>query len=328
MAAGIHKQTIYKNFYGTISSRHGYNAEQAAEQLHNAMKGFGCDKNGIMNVIIKATNAQRQQIRAAYEVKYKDDLVDRLKKELSGEFEDVIVGLMLPPLSYDVVQLHNAIKGLGTRESTLIDILCTRSNEEILTIRKEYAEKYNSPLEKDVAKDTSGEFRELLLSLLRADREKGHMIDMEKAKQDARKMIGYEKEKIKPDKATYATVFGDCNYAQAELTFQEYQRLSGQTIQKGIKSVFDGDAREAYMQLCSAIHSIPNYYATQLYESMKGLGTRDTDLIRIIVSRSERDLEAIKEEYKRTFQVPLVNAITSDCRGAYRDALIALVEGN
>ncbi|VDD95946.1 unnamed protein product [Enterobius vermicularis] len=235
---------------------------------------------------------------------------------------------MLPPVSYDVFQLHNAIKGLGTRESTLIDILCTRSADELQQIKEEYMATFKSPLEHDINKDTSGDFRELLLSILRADREQVSPVDQKRAKEDAKKMAGRYKEKVKPSKRTFAAVFGKCNYAQAECTFAEYQRLSGNIIQKGIKSNFDGDAREAYMQLYAAMRDLTNYYATQLYESMKGLGTRDIDLIRIIVSRSERDLEAIREEYKRTYQVSLAKAIQADCSGPYRDALIAIVEGN
>lgn len=48
-------------------------------------------------------------------------------------------------------------------------------------------------------------------------------------------MAGRYKEKVKPSKRTFAAVFGKCNYAQAECTFAEYQRLSGNIIQKGIK---------------------------------------------------------------------------------------------
>uniref|UniRef100_A0A0M3HLN5 Annexin n=1 Tax=Ascaris lumbricoides TaxID=6252 RepID=A0A0M3HLN5_ASCLU len=49
-------------------------------------------------------------IRTPYKTKYGKDLVNELKRECSGDFEDVMVGLMETPTKYDVLQLHKAVK--------------------------------------------------------------------------------------------------------------------------------------------------------------------------------------------------------------------------
>ena len=56
------------------------------------------------------------------------DLVSALKDELTGDFEELIVALIYTPAEYDVHCLREAVEGLGTRESALIGIICSRSN--------------------------------------------------------------------------------------------------------------------------------------------------------------------------------------------------------
>ncbi|KHJ79934.1 Annexin [Oesophagostomum dentatum] len=58
------------------------------------------------------------------------------------------------------------------------------------------------------------------------------------------------------------------------------------------------------------------------------MGTRDKDLIRVLVSRSEIDLAAIQSEYERIFNKPLLQLIREECKGTYRDALTSIVKGN
>lgn len=58
---------------------------------------------------------------------------------------------------------------------------------------------------------------------------------------------------------------------------------------------------------------------------MKGMGTDDTTLIRVIVSRSEVDLVQIKEEFLRMYQKTLATMIKGDTSGDYRKMLLKIV---
>ena len=65
-----------------------------------------------------------------------------------------------------------------------------------------------------------------------------------------------------------------------------------------------------------------------LRKAMKGLGTDDTTLIRVIVTRTELDMPYIKAEYEKQYKKPLVDAVHSETSGHYRSFLLALVGPN
>ena len=50
-----------------------------------------------------------------------------MESELRGDFEELILGLMMTPTEYDAYCLHDAMEGVGTSEAALIGILCTRN---------------------------------------------------------------------------------------------------------------------------------------------------------------------------------------------------------
>lgn len=105
------------------------------------MKGFGTDEQAIIDILCARSNEQRQHISAYFTGEYGRDLIDDLKSELGGKFEDVIVGLMLPSERYLCKQLHKAMGGIGTNEETLIEVLCTKSNEEVGRLVREYEDR-------------------------------------------------------------------------------------------------------------------------------------------------------------------------------------------
>lgn len=54
-----------------------------------------------------------------------------------------------------------------------------------------------------------------------------------------------------------------------------------------IKSEFSGDIEDAYLILIAVIRDRPAFFAERIHKAIAGLGTNDTALIRVIVSRSE-----------------------------------------
>lgn len=51
------------------------------------------------------------------------------------------------------------------------------------------------------------------------------------------------------------------------------------------------------------------FFASRLFNAVKGMGTDDNTLIRVIVSRSEIDLGEIKQEFERMYDRTLLSAV-------------------
>ena len=66
------------------------------------------------------------------------------------------------------------------------------------------------------------------------------------------------------------------------------------------------------------------YWARCINGAMKGLGTMDATLIRILVTRNEIDMPQIREAYKRLFNKDMIKDIEDDTSGYYRKLLVKL----
>jgi len=71
-----------------------------------------------------------------------------------------------------------------------------------------------------------------------------------------------------------------------------------------------------------------DFFAERLYHSMKGMGTDDKTLVRIVVSRCEVDLVEIKAAFYRMYGKSLAKMIEGDTSGEYKKLLVKIVGEN
>ncbi len=67
------------------------------------------------------------------------------------------------------------------------------------------------------------------------------------------------------------------------------------------------------------------YFASRLHDSLAGMGTKDNDLIFIMVSRADIDLGSIAVEYQNMYGKPLSKDISGDTSGDYKNVLLGLL---
>ncbi|XP_052017514.1 annexin A13 [Apodemus sylvaticus] len=307
------------------SHHHGFDADRDAKKLYKACKGMGTDEAAIIEVLSSRTSEQRQQIKQKYKEKYAKDLEEVLKSELSGNFEKTALALLDRPNEYAARQLQKAMKGLGTDEAMLIEILCTRSNKEIIAIKEAYQRLFGRSLESDVKDDTSGNLRKILVSLLQANRDEDDTVDKELAGRDAKDLYDAGEGRWGTDELAFNEVLAKRSFKQLRATFQAYQILIGKDMEEAIEEETSGDLKKAYLTIVSCAQDLEGYFADLLYKAMKGMGTDEETLIRIIVTRAEVDLQGIKVKFQEKYQKSLADMVRSDTSGDFQKLLVALL---
>ncbi|GBP85379.1 Annexin B10, partial [Eumeta japonica] len=293
----------------TVMGVPNFNATEDAAALRAAMKGFGTDEQAIIDILTTRSNIQRQAISKAFTHEYGRDLIEDLKSELGGNFEDVIVALMLSPEEYLCKELNKCMDGLGTDEHTLIEILCTRTKKEIAAIVETYERLYNRPLAEHMCSETSGDFRRLLTLIVTGARDDEAGVDPARAREDAQQLYDAGEAKWGTDEEIFNKILAHDSFAQLRLVFEEYKNISGHTIEQAIKAELDGELKEALSAIVECVECAAAWFARRLRHAMQGLGTDDRTLIRVVVSRAEVDLGAIKREYERLYDKTLSSEI-------------------
>ena len=280
--------------------------------------------NQLINIIAHRSNNQRQEILKEYFNKYQRNLLDDFKSELSGNFQEATISLFYTPVDFDCYQLYKSMKGIGTNEDTLIEILASRSNERIIEIKKRYPEMYNKNLEKDIQNETSGAFRKILLKLLEASRKDTYPNEQE-CNENAKRLYDAALNKKENLYDIFIYIFTEKSREEIAQIAKIYYKWYSKTLLELVESLFSGDFKRTLKAIIYSLLSPSEYFAYRINKAVKGFGTKDNILIRVIVSRDEIDIERIKRYYKQLYNKDMYDKIKEDVSGDYKNLLLELI---
>ena len=298
-----------------------FNPEKDCEIVRKAMKGLGTDEDTIIKLVCNRTNHERQEIVKYYATAYGKDLIKELKSELGGKLEDVVLGMFQTPAEYDATCLYKAMKGIGTDESVLIEIIGTRVNWQIKQIKEAFTKLYKKDLIKWVDSETSGAFKKLLISLLQGNRSENQNPDPSMMANDAQALYRAGAGRWGTDEAMFNKIFALRSAAEIRMISQYYEQQSGKSLLKAVDSEFSGDIKTLLYTIVQGLLNPSEYFATRIHSAVSGLGTNDKKLMRVLISRDEIDMPQIKAEYRRLYGRDMMGDIRSDTSGDYKKIL-------
>uniref|UniRef100_A0A669F7G9 Annexin n=1 Tax=Oreochromis niloticus TaxID=8128 RepID=A0A669F7G9_ORENI len=283
---------------GTIKPKANFDADQDAAALKKAIEGLGTNEKIVIEILTTRSSAQRQLICKAYEKATSRTLVKDLKGDTSGDFEELLVALITPPAEYDCHEVMRAMK------VTFLNEFCLEHHLSYLT-SPETKKQLTAALESEV----SGDYSKALLLLALGKRDESTTVDVNKAREDAKALYNAGEKKWGTDEAKFIEILCKKSIPHLRQTLIEYKNISGKTLQQSIEGEMSGDLENLLVAVVKCVKSVPGYFAELLHESMKGGGTDESTLNRIMVSRSEIDLLDIRAEFKKLYEHSLLSAI-------------------
>ena len=299
--------------------------DQDCQMLRAAMKGIGTDEKAIINILTSRSNAHRYMLKQRYKTLLGRDLVKDLKSELSGSFEDVCIALLESPYELDCRSLYEAMDRLGTNEETLIEIVATRPNHQLYQDRILFQQLYKRDLIKYVESETSGHFRKILVAILQCQRhELDYPINEAELRMEAQRLYQAGEGRLGTDETIFTQIFSIRSPVEIAAIASMYKEMSGHDLYKTLKKEFSGNAETLLKAIFNASISPQEYFATRIKKALESHGTKDKQLIRIIVSRAEIDLNQIKQCYQKLYGKDLVKAIKEETSGDYKKILVEI----
>ncbi|TMW86907.1 hypothetical protein EJD97_020712 [Solanum chilense] len=299
-----------------------------AAQLYKAFKGFGCDTASIINILAHRDATQRGLIQQEYRLMYSEELSNRLSKELSGDNKKAFLLWMHDPAVRDATIVRQALSGVVVDLRAATEVICSRTPSQIKYFKQIYYTMNGVYLEHDIESRTSDDHKKLLLSYVRTIRYEGPEVDNALAERDAKALYKAGEKRWGTDEKTFIRIFSESSRAHLAAVSYAYKSKYKNKLRSAVKSETSGLFRFGLSSILRCAKNPASFFAKQLHKAMKGLGTNDAALIRIIVTRAEIDMQYIKAEYRKKYKKCLNDAVYSETSGNYRTFLLSLLGPN
>ena len=309
--------------YGTNIAQNLLDAD--CQALRAAMKGLGTDEAAIINILTSRNNAHRYMLKQRYKDLLGRDLIKDLKSELSGKFEDVCLALLESPYELDCRSLYEAMARVGTNESTLIEIIATRPAHQLYQDKILFQQMYKKDLVKYIESETSGHFRKVLVAMLQCQRHDfNYPINPQELQMEAQRLYQAGAARWGTDESVFTQIFTTRSPAEIATIAQYYNQIAKVDLYTSLKKEFSGNVETLLKAIFDASINMPQWFATRIRNAMEGAGTKDKQLIRIIVSRCEIDLKEIKLAYHQLYKRDMITDIRNETSGDYKKILTEL----
>ncbi len=278
----------------------------------------------VVNILSTTTNLDRQIIRRYYKKMYNVPIQSDIKSELSSNLKNLTIDLFDLPYEYDARELHRSLTSLMADDNTIIEILVTRPKSHLKLTQKIYKKFYQTTLKEDISKLNSKEFAQFLLILLDTPRPTQQTISIDDAYNIAKEILRNGLKAYGVDGNLFKKTFVEKSREDLILISRAFFELYKKNLYDSCEAEISGRNNKLIKGLLFGVITPAQWFAKKAFKAIQGVGTDENTLFRVMVSRAEVDMEAIREYYFRDNNTDIKNDIEGDTSGSYGQILMNL----
>lgn len=296
--------------------------QEACEQLKSSLDGKNKEEV-VLNIIRNSDLNKRLEICKCYAETYGKSLYSELKSKLSGYFRPLAMHLFLHPITCVAKMLKKSLKSFGGDEGVILEVLTSYTQDQLRQIESAYKAETGLDLNKEIEKNFSGTLKKNLLNLLYTPRKENSSPDHDYCLKMANLLNDVGEPNWAGDENIFKEVFIQSSPEELVLIGRYYKQSSGNNMLDAIDKL-SGKSKILLRELLYNNIIPQELFAEKVYLSIKGLGTNNDLLNRVLILRNEIDMKEIKEFYQKKYKVDMEKDIIGDTSGIYQELCLYL----
>ena len=294
------------------------------DTFKNSLNSFSEDEDSFIKLVTNYTISQRLKLKKAYKDKFNTDILEDIKNILAEKYSDLMTALFTNAIEYDTIFLKNSLKENESDIETILEIIANKPIWLINKIKEKYSQKFAEDLEENIKNNITDEnIQNLILILLNSEKDESKEFNIEESKNQAKELFEAEEEEMTE---IFYNIIKNSSQKELSIIVREYHKLSNKTFLDFIKENIPNEIQNYVNSLLFLIISPSEYFAKRIKSIIQDLNDniKIKLLIRILIGRSELDLNQIIHYYKVLFNKEIVDDIKENVTGDYQIALIEL----
>ena len=297
---------------------------ETAEKLHDNISQKKED-DIILNAITSNNLQNRVSIAKYYKTNYGTSLFDDIKSNFDNDFGYCAAQMFLSPLEFCIYHLKLGIKN---KNECTMEMLTSKTTEELKIIEDSYKKDTGKDLKKDIQDVYKGAIGKNLLNLFTTQRKSNSKPNKKECQKYANKLCENKKgpNDWVEDENLFKEIFIERSPEEIILIARYYLKITGTNLLEAIEKNAKGLNKNLLKEILYNNIMPHELYAEKINLAIRGLGTNEENLTRVLVSRCELDMAAMRDIYQTKYKATMKEDIIDDTSNSYQKLCVYLAE--